>query len=95
VNPADKARKMAWKTKQKTAARAAFPLLDTELEALFDYVEDRVATEGCDHTRRYTWAWLAERQIDVDTVLAWLDHTSGFCDCEVVANSREYWETNR
>jgi hypothetical protein len=95
VNPADKARKMAWKAEQKAAARAAFPLPNTELEAMFDYVEDRVATQVCDHTLRFTRAWLAERQVDADTVHAWLDHTGGFCDCEVVANSREHWETNR
>ena len=90
----DKDRKKAWKADQKAGSRAAFPLLDGELQEMFDFVEDKLTSEGCDDTRRFTRAWLDERQVDADAVLAWLDDTGGFCDCEVTANSRDHWETN-
>ncbi len=91
----DKNRKKAWKAEQKAAARAAFPLQDAELHAMFEDVETRLRSEGCDHTRRFTKAWLEERDADTAAVLAWLEETGGFCDCEVAGNSREHWEANR
>lgn len=91
----DKDRKKAWKAEQKAAARAAFPLPKAELGAMFDFVEDKLASEGCDDTQRFTKAWLDERQVDAEVVVAWLDDTGGFCDCEVAGNSRDHWETNR
>jgi hypothetical protein len=91
----DRDRKRAWKAEQKAAARTAFPLPDAVLQEMFDFVEARIGSDGCDHTRRFTKAWLDERQVDRDKVLAWLDDTGGFCDCEVASNSRDHWDRNR
>jgi hypothetical protein len=91
----DKDRKRAWKAEQKAVARAAFPLSHLECNAMFDFIEDKLTSKECDHTRRFTTTSLDERQVDAAAVLAWLDSTGGFCDCEVVANSRDHWEMNR
>jgi hypothetical protein len=67
------------------------PLPDDEMEALFDRLDDRLSEEGCEHSRRLTDAWLAERGHPVEPVHRWLDDTGGFCDCEVLANSEPAW----
>ena len=43
-------------------------------------------TNGCDHTLRYTEAWLAEQQIDAEAALGWLQQRGGWCDCSIVVN---------
>jgi|GEM_PF-4047403 len=94
--PEDREQKRAWKETQKAQARAAFPLADDALAALFAAVEEAVDAEGCSDTRAFSEAWLAGRpQQEIAAVLAWLDETGGFCDCEVVANSGDHWASNR
>jgi hypothetical protein len=87
--------KQAWKAEQRAAAQAAFPLPDAVLVELFAFVDAAVGEQGCDDTRRLTLSWLQSHNITPDAVLAWLEETGGYCDCEVVANSMERWEENR
>jgi hypothetical protein len=87
--------KKQWLADQKASARAAFPLPDEKLAELFRDIEVEFMRVGCDHTRRLTLKWLANRKIPPDAVLEWLDEHGGFCDCEVVANAGDHFETNR
>ena len=93
----DEARRLKkqWLADQAAAARAAFPLPDDQLAALFRDVEAEFNREGCDHTRRLTEGWLARRNIPAGPVLEWLDDHSGYCDCEVVANAGDHFESYR
>jgi len=43
-------------------SRAAFPVPDAALEALFTAVDTQVGATGCNHTLRFTEQWLAEHQ---------------------------------
>ncbi len=81
--------KTQWREQQRRAAFAALPLSLTELRAMFDMLRKEVPRRGCDHTRRLTLGWLAERGHDVQRVFAWLDTQGGFCDCEVIMNVPE------
>ena len=87
--------KKAWKLEQSEAARAAFPLGDAELAALFAAVEASLELVSCDHTLRHSLAWLAEQGHASDEIVPWLQDNGGYCDCEVVANVRDHWEQNR
>jgi hypothetical protein len=87
--------KKAWKLEQSDAARAAFPLGETELAALFAAVEASLDLASCDHTLRHVLAWLAEHGHVSDAIVVWLKDNGGYCDCEVVANVRDHWEQNR
>lgn len=80
-----------WRDAQRAAARAALPLPDDALESLFDDLAAHLSREPCDHTRRLTTAWITRSGHDPAPVLAWLDQTGGYCDCEVVANSESEW----
>lgn len=81
----------AWKSAERAEARAALPLADDVLEAMFEALEIALEDEPCDHTRRRTAAWLQSRNCDEAKVSAWLDGTGGFCDCEVLSNSMDAW----
>lgn len=87
--------KRNWKEQQRELARAAFPIPDHELAALFEAVDSRLSTTACDHSLRLTREWLAHAGHDIDKVVVWLEENGGFCDCEVVANARDHWQENR
>jgi hypothetical protein len=80
-----------WKERERATARAALPLPDDHLQALFDALDREVPARGCDHTRRLTREFLERDGLPVDAVFAWLDQQGAFCDCEVLANVEEHW----
>jgi hypothetical protein len=88
---AKRARIKAWQAAERARDRAALPLADDVLEKMFRALEDALAEEPCDHSRRKTEAWLQSQVCDGDRVAAWLDATGGFCDCEVLFNSMDAW----
>lgn len=66
-------------------------LTPDQAAALLQYVEIRILDSGCNHTHRYTQAWLDEN-IDFmkhEEVLCELENMGGYCDCEVVKNCFE------
>lgn len=65
------------------------------LESLFESVDLKVKGQGCDHTLRFTEAWLSANEQPAEKVLIWLNEHGGFCDCEVLANALNFWEQNR
>lgn len=88
---AKRARIKAWQVAERARARAALPLADDMLEAMFEALEVALEVAPCDHTRRKTEAWLRSHTLDAVAVAAWLDKTGGFCDCEVLFNSMDAW----
>lgn len=76
---------------QLAEARAALPLPDDQLRAMFDTLDRELPIRGCDHTRRLTREFLRQRGLPTEAVLSWLDDNGGFCDCEVLANVEEQW----
>jgi hypothetical protein len=66
------------------------------MEGLFGLLDESLSEQDCDHSRRLTDAWLAQRGHAIEPMHQWLDDTGGFCDCEVLANSEPAWrEANR
>ena len=76
---------------QRAKSRAALPLPDDQLQAMFDALDKELPTEGCNHTRRLTRRFLEQRGLPTEAVFSWLDANDGFCDCEVLANVEERW----
>jgi len=81
----------AWENEQQALERAQLPLDDDVIESLFAAVDVQLNDEPCDHTRSKADAWLASRGLDVAVVGRWLGRTGGYCDCEVVSNSKDAW----
>lgn len=95
MDPADREKKKAWRTRERLAAKDAFPLPDESLHSLFRFVAAAVERDGCDHTLKATDAWITEHAVGRDPVIAWLKEAGGLCDCEVVANAEDHWQQNR
>jgi hypothetical protein len=74
---------------RRAEARAALPLPDDQLRAMFDALDRELPIRGGDHTRRLTQGFLERRGHPIEAVLAWLDEDGGYCDCEVLANVEE------
>jgi len=87
-----KAALAAWKAKQQVAARAALPLPDDRMQALFDMLDVEFPRQGCDHTLRLTRGWLSAQCLSVEPVVEWLRANGGCCDCEALANAEEAWQ---
>ncbi len=89
----DKARRKEqlnqWREQQRKAARAAFPLHPDELRMLFESLDESISSQRCDHSLRFTNAWLASRNLEQTPVFEWLKSQGGHCDCEVLANVEE------
>lgn len=64
------------------------------LGALFAHLDSALA-EGCDHSLRFTRAFLESRGLSVELVVPWLGEYGGYCDCEVLANVEDAWPEGR
>ncbi len=78
-------------------AREAFenslPMSRELFQQLFDYLDEQLGEEDCDHSYSMTRAFLKEKQIaDPEQVLLWLENQGGGCDCEVLANVEERFD---
>ena len=61
MDASDRDRKKAWKLQQRKLAQDAFPISDALLESLFEAVDAQLENSGCDHTFRFTQAWIAQQ----------------------------------
>lgn len=68
------------------------PISLTHLGQLFDHLDEKLE-ECCDHTPRITAAFLKSNNLNPESILPWLQEQGGFCDCEILANVEESWES--
>jgi hypothetical protein len=85
------ARELAERKRQEAESR--MPLSKEDLAALFDHLDQALA-EGCDHSLRLTRAFLASRSLTESAIVPWLGEYGGFCDCEVLANVEDSWQSD-
>jgi hypothetical protein len=74
------------RTQQIAALRADIPISESDTRRLLDFVNEGLATNGCDHTLRAARTFLQERGLPQEAVIQWLNHHGGYCDCEIAAN---------
>jgi hypothetical protein len=80
------------KQKEKEAFISKLPAEIHLFTELFDYLDERLEEEGCDHTLQLTEDFLVDKNIDKDAVIKWLNDNGGYCDCEVLNNVEENFE---
>jgi hypothetical protein len=76
---------------KQSQAEAAMPISKPDLKALFDYVDERLEQDGCDHTLKATRSFLAQQNLPQEPILDWLVEEGGGCDCEIIANVEDGW----
>lgn len=63
-------------------------LTKTQLNDLFDYLDEKDAVLMCDNTLKLTKQWIQENGLSdkEDDIVKYLENRGGFCDCEVIFN---------
>lgn len=79
--------------KDTEQAIEGMPISFSDLAELFDYLDEQLGGQGCDHTSRMTSAFLDSRNLNTAAILPWLEEYGGYCDCEILANVEERWES--
>jgi hypothetical protein len=60
-----------------------------QITQLIDHLDNRVQSEGCDHTTRFASRWAEENRVPWQDLQDALDQAGLFCDCEIVLNLDE------
>lgn len=61
---------------------------------LFDDLNNQLEEKGCDNTTTLTAAFLENNKISkIENVIHWLADNGGHCDCEILANVEEKFES--
>jgi hypothetical protein len=76
--------------REQVRAEAHMPISKANLAELFDYLDASLAA-GCDHSLRFTLAFLHAQELPSVAIIPWLGEYGGFCDCEVMANVEGRW----
>ncbi|MCP4986377.1 MAG: DUF2695 domain-containing protein [Colwellia sp.] len=69
------------------------PISFKDLATLFNRLDEVLSNESCDHTPKITKAFLESKNLNIKKILPWLEEYGGYCDCEVLANVEESWES--
>ena len=69
------------------------PISLNELGNLFDHLDEELGVQGCDHSSKITSAFLSKKNLKPELILPWLEEQGGYCDCEILANVEEAWES--
>jgi hypothetical protein len=77
----------------KKIAIAAMPVSFNDLATLFDHLDIQLTNIGCDHSPRITIEFLNNRNLPTEKILSWFKEYGGYCDCEILANVEESWES--
>ncbi|WP_231648125.1 DUF2695 domain-containing protein [Saccharothrix sp. NRRL B-16348] len=76
-----------YKRAEREARAASLPMSREQLEALVEFVDALVISDGCDHTLRHTRSWVdGQGGLEWGAVAGGLAEFGGYCDCEVVMN---------
>ncbi|MBY0565297.1 MAG: DUF2695 domain-containing protein [Hyphomonadaceae bacterium] len=75
-----------WKAEQRAKAEAELPAPKETLLGLFEELNERLSSEPCDHSLRFTLAWADSKGIDGTGLVEWTRKHGGYCDCEVLGN---------
>ena len=67
-------------------AKPKLPASKKDVQALFDWIDERLASADCDCTLRHTRDFIRIRGLDEAGVVDWLQDHGGYCDCEVLIN---------
>ena len=83
-----------FKAQERANFRAAMPISAEILRELFFFIEREMGKTGCNHCPTAARKFLKSHDLNEKSILDWLGEHGGFCDCEILANVREKWESN-
>ena len=81
-----------YKDGQKNSFVNSLPMSCDIFHELFDYLDERLSEEDCNHNLEMTEEFLKQRNIPIEEVEDWLMKNGGGCDCEVLLNVEELFD---
>lgn len=78
---------------QRASLLTNLPLTTEQLAELFDYLDRRLRLHTCDDTLGHTRCFAAVHELPFEPLRQFLGRHDGYCDCEVLANVQERYET--
>lgn len=69
------------------------PISFKDLAGLLNHLDEEFSVEGCDHTPKMTIRYLENKKLPSEEILSWLGEYGGYCDCEILANVEDSWES--
>jgi len=69
----------------------SLPAGQYDIEELFDFVEDKLEREECNHSLRFSMQFIMENRLNFPKVSTWLQQNGGFCDCKVLEQIAPPW----
>lgn len=87
-----KAMKKQYKDEQKNKFIDSLPISRDIFHDLFDYLDERLSEEYCNHNLEMTEEFLKQRNIPIQEVEDWLIENGSGCDCEVLANVEDLFD---
>lgn len=92
----DKAQRKAmikqYKDERKNKFINSLPISCESFHELFDYLDERLSEEDCNHDFEITEEFLKQRSIRIEEVEDWLIDNGCGCDCEVLANMEDLFD---
>jgi hypothetical protein len=67
------------------------PATREQFDALFNFLEMKLESQGCDHTSRFTMQYLMQKMMNFPKVSAWLSQQGGYCDCKILEEIASPW----
>jgi hypothetical protein len=69
----------------------SLPAGQYDIEDLFDFLEDKLEREECNHSLRFAMQFMMENRLNFPRVSAWLQQNGGYCDCKVLEQIAPAW----
>ncbi|HUF02875.1 MAG TPA: DUF2695 domain-containing protein [Aridibacter sp.] len=67
------------------------PATKDQMEGLFEHLEDRLESQPCNHTSRFTMQYIMQNGMDFAKVSGWLSQNGGYCDCKILEEIAGPW----
>ena len=69
----------------------SLPAEKAQVTELFEYLEDRLERDPCDHSLRYAMQFMMEKHLNFPKMTSWLNDNGGYCDCKVLEQITPEW----
>ena len=80
------------KDKRKAELIDSLPVTPEDVRKLFDYLDDKLTSQFCDHTFTFTEEFASDGGYSFEAIESWASENGAWCDCEVLANVEQEYE---
>ncbi|MFK7824844.1 MAG: DUF2695 domain-containing protein [Oligoflexales bacterium] len=79
--------------KKKSDLIATLPFAPEDAKSFFDFLNDKLPEFGCSHSFKIVKEFCSDKKINFENIEPWLNSNGAWCDCEVIANVEQEYES--